>query len=183
MLFLCACQMRPALPAQNDVASSAIPPTSDVASSAIPSTSDVAPLQFHLPVMYQSHRRIKWSQPLLNLIKKTTRACSTITVLYDNNPFDERLNTAWGFAALVEYQDQTLLFDTGGDGPTLLGNMNTLEIDPTRIQNIVLSHAHGDHTGGLGAIIEAARTPQSTCFLHFLRLLSASWERQPPLLR
>ena len=83
----------------------------------------------------------------------------TITILYDNNPFDERLETAWGFAALVEHRGHTLLFDTGGDGPTLLGNMDILEVEPTRIQSVVLSHAHGDHTEGLAALLEAGIHP------------------------
>ncbi len=83
----------------------------------------------------------------------------TITILYDNNPFDEQLKTAWGFAALVEYRGYTLLFDTGGDGPTLLSNMDILEVEPTRIQSVVLSHTHGDHTGGLAALLEAGIHP------------------------
>ena len=163
MLFLCACQMRPALPAQNDVASSAIPPTSDVGSSAIPSSSDVS---------ITPENKMEPTSTQLN--QKNNKSVLTITVLYDNNPFDERLNTAWGFAALVEYQDQTLLFDTGGDGPTLLGNMNTLEIDPTRIQIIVLSHAHGDHTGGLGAIIDSSKNPT----VYLLPSFSSSFKRK-----
>jgi 7,8-dihydropterin-6-yl-methyl-4-(beta-D-ribofuranosyl)aminobenzene 5'-phosphate synthase len=77
-----------------------------------------------------------------------------ITVVYDNNPFDPRLETAWGFSALVEYRRQTLLFDTGGDGRILLDNMRVLGIDPARIQSVVLSHAHGDHTGGVSALLE-----------------------------
>lgn len=79
-----------------------------------------------------------------------------ITIVYDNNPFDPRLKTAWGFSALVEYRGQTLLFDTGGDGRILLENMRMLGIDPARIQSIVLSHAYGDHTGGLSTILDRA---------------------------
>ena len=84
---------------------------------------------------------------------------SKVTIVYDNNPFDPRLKTAWGFSALVEYRGQTLLFDTGGDGRILLENMQTLGIDPARIQSIVLSHAHGDHTGGLIALLDDDRKP------------------------
>jgi 7,8-dihydropterin-6-yl-methyl-4-(beta-D-ribofuranosyl)aminobenzene 5'-phosphate synthase len=83
----------------------------------------------------------------------------TITIVYDNNPYDDRLKTAWGFAALVEYHDHTMLFDTGGDGPTLLENMRALGIDPTQIERVVLSHAHGDHTGGLNALMETGVHP------------------------
>ena len=47
-----------------------------------------------------------------------------------------------------------LLFDTGADGAALLDNMTKLGIDPGRIGIIVISHAHGDHTGGLSSIME-----------------------------
>jgi len=47
-----------------------------------------------------------------------------------------------------------ILFDTGADSPTLLHNMEELGIDAKRIGIIVISHAHGDHTGGLSGILE-----------------------------
>lgn len=83
----------------------------------------------------------------------------TITIFYDNNAYDPRLKTAWGFSCLIEYLGQVILFDTGGDSPTLLANMATLEkefavIDPGEIEAVVLSHAHGDHTGGLSGVLE-----------------------------
>jgi len=42
-----------------------------------------------------------------------------ITILYDNNRADERLEVDWGFAALIKYGDQTILFDTGTTGEIL----------------------------------------------------------------
>ncbi len=97
-----------------------------------------------------------------------------ITIVYDNNPFDPRLKTAWGFSSLVEYRGQTLLFDTGGDGHILLENMRVLGIDPARIQAVVLSHAHGDHTGGLSAVLDSADNP--TVFL--LPSFAEAYKRQ-----
>ena len=82
----------------------------------------------------------------------------TLTIVYDNNAYDPRLRTAWGFACLVETEGATVLFDTGGDGPTLLGNMDVLGIDPRDIDAIVLSHIHGDHTGGLLALLDRGIT-------------------------
>ncbi len=83
------------------------------------------------------------------------------TIVYDNNPYDPALTTAWGFACLVERPDLTLLFDTGGDGPTLLHNMEVLDKDPASVELIMLSHEHGDHTGGLARILQAsARTSE-----------------------
>lgn len=77
----------------------------------------------------------------------------TITILYDNNMYDPRLRATWGFSALVEYKGNTFLFDTGGDAPTFLDNMRLLEIDPAKIKFVVISHAHGDHTGGLEGLL------------------------------
>lgn len=76
-----------------------------------------------------------------------------LTVVFDNNPFDPRLRTSWGFAAWLVYGDRTVLFDTGGDGSLLLRNMAVLDLDPQTIDIVVLSHTHGDHTGGLGVLL------------------------------
>ena len=78
-----------------------------------------------------------------------------LSIVYDNCLAKAGLRTGWGFAAFVETQDAPpLLFDTGADGATLLYNMKQLDIDPRSIGVIVISHAHGDHTGGLLDILE-----------------------------
>ncbi len=78
----------------------------------------------------------------------------TLTTLYDNYQHDPNLKTGWGFSCLVKVGDKNILFDTGADSPTLLDNMKKLEIDPKDINMIVLSHIHGDHTGGLLGILK-----------------------------
>jgi len=82
-----------------------------------------------------------------------------IAILFDNNPYDERLTTAWGFSALVERGPHRVLIDTGGDCPILLSNMKTLGIDPASIEAVVLSHAHKDHTGGLESLLALGLQP------------------------
>ena len=78
-----------------------------------------------------------------------------ITIVYDNEVKKAGLRPAWGFSAYVESRDgPPLLFDTGADTSTLLHNMKELNIDPTNIEIIVISHAHGDHTGGLSQILK-----------------------------
>jgi 7,8-dihydropterin-6-yl-methyl-4-(beta-D-ribofuranosyl)aminobenzene 5'-phosphate synthase len=79
------------------------------------------------------------------------------TIVYDNNDYDPRLETKWGFSCLIEGREKTILFDTGGDSATLLKNMKRLGIDPRHIGAIVISHAHGDHSGGLSGILEMNR--------------------------
>lgn len=78
----------------------------------------------------------------------------TITIVCDNNAYREGLETAWGFSALIVGAEKTILFDTDGDGSMLLGNMEKLGIDPQSIDLVVLSHIHGDHTGGLDGFLE-----------------------------
>jgi len=77
----------------------------------------------------------------------------TVTIIYDNHAFDARVQAAWGFACLVEVGGRTVLFDTGGDGETLMANLAALGIDPGHVEAVVLSHVHGDHTGGLEALL------------------------------
>jgi 7,8-dihydropterin-6-yl-methyl-4-(beta-D-ribofuranosyl)aminobenzene 5'-phosphate synthase len=87
----------------------------------------------------------------------------TFMVVFDNNAFDPRMQTGWGFAVWVEYGGNVMLFDTGADGAVLLDNMATLDLDPKAIDIVVLSHIHGDHTGGLAAVLTA--NPQVTVYL------------------
>lgn len=83
----------------------------------------------------------------------------TLTVVYDNNPYDPALQTAWGFACWVETPEGVVLFDTGGDGRTLLGNLAQLGLDPQQVDVVVLSHTHRDHTGGLAALLDTGVGP------------------------
>ncbi|MFW5943529.1 MAG: MBL fold metallo-hydrolase [Chloroflexota bacterium] len=83
----------------------------------------------------------------------------TITIVYDNNAYAPGLTTDWGFAAVVAHDGHTLLFDTGGQGPILLDNMRALGIDPQKLEHVVLSHAHGDHTGGLHDLLATGIHP------------------------
>jgi 7,8-dihydropterin-6-yl-methyl-4-(beta-D-ribofuranosyl)aminobenzene 5'-phosphate synthase len=77
-----------------------------------------------------------------------------ITIVYDNKAKKPGLRSGWGFSAYIEGQDvPPLLFDTGADSPTLLHNMKELNMDPRSIGTIVISHDHGDHTGGLSEIL------------------------------
>jgi 7,8-dihydropterin-6-yl-methyl-4-(beta-D-ribofuranosyl)aminobenzene 5'-phosphate synthase len=77
-----------------------------------------------------------------------------ITVLYDNTVADARLRAGWGFSALIERGGHTLLLDAGGQADIFLGNAAALRIDLARIEAVAISHAHGDHTGGLPGLVE-----------------------------
>lgn len=87
----------------------------------------------------------------------------TITILYDNYASRNDLQTAWGFSCFIEGLEKNILFDTGGDPDILLSNMQKLGVQPEKIHIIVLSHVHGDHIGGLAALLE--KNPSVTVFL------------------
>lgn len=77
-----------------------------------------------------------------------------ITIIYDNTAYKKELRADWGFSCLVEVENTPrILFDTGTDGSILLYNMKKLNIDPTSIDEVFISHAHFDHTGGLSAFL------------------------------
>jgi 7,8-dihydropterin-6-yl-methyl-4-(beta-D-ribofuranosyl)aminobenzene 5'-phosphate synthase len=55
----------------------------------------------------------------------------------------------WGFSALVEVDGHRILFDTGERPGTVLENARELSIDLSDITDVVISHNHWDHVGGL----------------------------------
>jgi 7,8-dihydropterin-6-yl-methyl-4-(beta-D-ribofuranosyl)aminobenzene 5'-phosphate synthase len=77
-----------------------------------------------------------------------------ITVLCENSvgPISGTLGEH-GFSALIEpAQGAPLLFDTG-QGLTLLHNARRMNRDLTKVHNVVISHGHYDHTGGLLSLL------------------------------
>jgi 7,8-dihydropterin-6-yl-methyl-4-(beta-D-ribofuranosyl)aminobenzene 5'-phosphate synthase len=93
--------------------------------------------------------------PTVNEIISSALGKLRITVVYDNNSYKEGLTTSWGFACVIKGAEKTILFDTGGNSAVLLDNMQQLGIDPKEIDVVVLSHVHGDHTGGLDGLLKA----------------------------
>jgi len=77
-----------------------------------------------------------------------------ITIIYDNTAFQKNLESDWGFSCLVEAYGRTILFDTGADGSILSENMKKLNISPSSIDDVFISHSHLDHIGGLSAFLE-----------------------------
>jgi 7,8-dihydropterin-6-yl-methyl-4-(beta-D-ribofuranosyl)aminobenzene 5'-phosphate synthase len=76
------------------------------------------------------------------------------TVLYDNYVHREGTKADWGFSCLIEGAEKTILFDTGTKPEILMHNVEALVADLKKVDLVVLGHAHGDHTGGLPAVLE-----------------------------
>ncbi len=55
----------------------------------------------------------------------------------------------WGYAAVVDVDGRRILFDTGARPNTVLNNAKELHVDLSSITDVVLTHNHADHTGGL----------------------------------
>jgi 7,8-dihydropterin-6-yl-methyl-4-(beta-D-ribofuranosyl)aminobenzene 5'-phosphate synthase len=55
----------------------------------------------------------------------------------------------WGFAAVLDVDGRRLLIDTGARAETVLQNAAELKVDLSTITDLVITHNHSDHTGGL----------------------------------
>jgi 7,8-dihydropterin-6-yl-methyl-4-(beta-D-ribofuranosyl)aminobenzene 5'-phosphate synthase len=76
-----------------------------------------------------------------------------VTILYDAFGGRPGLTRDWGFAALVEYGGKRILFDTGNNAEVFARNVAALGIDLRRLDFVVVSHRHGDHTAGLNYLL------------------------------
>src|SRR6516225_11086129 len=71
-----------------------------------------------------------------------------VTILYDSFGKSPSLTMDWGYAALVEYGNRRILFDTGNNAKIFEHNANALGINLRNLDFVVMSHRHGDHMGG-----------------------------------
>lgn len=77
--------------------------------------------------------------------------CS-ITTLAENTAGIVNSIGEWGFSALINADGMNILLDTGA-GYGILNNAELLGVDLSKIDKLVISHAHFDHTGGLRKVL------------------------------
>ena len=92
---------------------------------------------------------------------KVVKVTTLSTMLADLEGFGE-----WGYAALVEVDGKRILFDTGANPDFVLKNAEALNIDLSNVQDVVISHFHGDHTGGLITLRKAMMVRNPAALSH-----------------
>jgi 7,8-dihydropterin-6-yl-methyl-4-(beta-D-ribofuranosyl)aminobenzene 5'-phosphate synthase len=86
-------------------------------------------------------------------IKEGIKGPVKFTILYDNYLYKEGTKPDWGFSCLIEGTEKTILFDTGTQPDILMHNVKEMNVDLKKVEQIVISHEHGDHTGGLSDVL------------------------------
>jgi len=81
-----------------------------------------------------------------------------ITILYDAFGRDAAFTKDWGFSALIEHGGKRILFDTGNDAATFAANVRAAKVDLRKVDFVVISHRHLDHTAGLEHLLSVNPT-------------------------
>src|SRR5450432_1579581 len=76
-----------------------------------------------------------------------------ITILYDAFGKPSGMKKDWGYSALVEYGGKRILFDTGNSAEIFAQNVKVSVVDLKKLDFAVISHRHGDHTGGISYLL------------------------------
>jgi 7,8-dihydropterin-6-yl-methyl-4-(beta-D-ribofuranosyl)aminobenzene 5'-phosphate synthase len=103
-------------------------------------------------------RELRFALPLAWILVPSLHASPPppphrVTILYDAFGGKPGLIRDWGFAALVEYGGKRILFDTGNNATIFSRNVRALGVDLSRLDFVVISHRHGDHTSGLSHVL------------------------------
>lgn len=73
-----------------------------------------------------------------------------ITVLTENTKLkNSDLTAEHGISLFIEKDGYNILFDTGGPQESAIKNASKLSIDLRKVDAVIVSHGHDDHTGGL----------------------------------
>lgn len=91
---------------------------------------------------------------LMSATVKGAPYINRVTILVDAYSRPSALRLDWGFSAFVEYGGKRILFDTGNNPDIFAHNIKALRVDLTRLDFVVISHRHGDHTDGLRHLLK-----------------------------
>jgi len=121
-----------------------------------------------LPSEQASLSQAPWEKPMLKMrlyAWSIIAACigaplphahaqNQVTILYDAFGPPSALKMDWGFVALIQYGGRQILFDTGNNAKIFEHNVKELGVDLKRLDAVVISHRHGDHTSGLNYLLQ-----------------------------
>jgi len=89
-------------------------------------------------------------------------AQNRVTILNDAFGKQSALEQDWGYSALIEFEGTRILFDTGDNAALFQKNVERLHVDLSHL-DMVVSHAHGNHTSGLRYVL--SRNPNVPLFV------------------
>lgn len=75
------------------------------------------------------------------------------TLIEDKKVDNKNLKTEHGFSAYIEVDGKNILFDTGQSGD-FIDNAKELDIDLKKLDYLLMSHGHFDHSGGFKRLIK-----------------------------
>lgn len=82
-----------------------------------------------------------------------------ITLVVENSVRERGLVAEHGLGWWLEWGERTILFDCG-QGLALEGNARQLGLELAGVQDLVLSHGHYDHAGGLATLVARGARPR-----------------------
>jgi 7,8-dihydropterin-6-yl-methyl-4-(beta-D-ribofuranosyl)aminobenzene 5'-phosphate synthase len=77
-----------------------------------------------------------------------------VTILYDAFGRPSAMIQDWGYSAFVEYAGKRILFDIGNNPTIFAKNVKAAGVDLRKLDFVVLSHRHLDHTASLSHLLE-----------------------------
>ncbi len=102
----------------------------------------------------------------------------TISTICENSAGGLNVLGEWGLSMLLECDGLKILYDTG-QGKTLINNALAMGFDLARLDKVVLSHAHFDHTGGLLPLLENRK--RETDIIAHPRVWDAKYGQRPSI--
>jgi 7,8-dihydropterin-6-yl-methyl-4-(beta-D-ribofuranosyl)aminobenzene 5'-phosphate synthase len=100
-----------------------------------------------------------------------------VTVLVENRAGRDDVSAEAALSLWVEADGLRLLFDTGESG-AFLSNARVLGVPVEEADALVLSHGHGDHSGGMASLADAGLEPAA--YLHPVAVLPRYGRTQSP---
>ena len=85
-----------------------------------------------------------------------------ITTLTENCVYGRKLQAEHGLCLYEELPDAVVMFDTGASD-LFVRNARLLHADLQRVDYLILSHGHSDHSGGLKAFLEVNTRARVVC--------------------